>query len=128
MFSHKTTRTAVILALTASVPLVAQAFGPKLARYDTDGDGRVTREEVQAARLEEFRQADTNSDGNFSLEEMQALREQKKGERFESLDSDASGSISEAEFLNAHPHGSQTAVSTVFGFADSDSDKGVEPS
>lgn len=47
---------------------------------DTDGDGRITREEFDAAAQARFAAADSNSDGNLSVEEMAAAAEARREE------------------------------------------------
>ncbi|EPX87293.1 EF hand/EF-hand domain pair [Rubellimicrobium thermophilum DSM 16684] len=43
--------------------------------YDTDGDGRITREEIEARKAQRFAEADANGDGALSPEELVALEE-----------------------------------------------------
>ena len=66
-----TTTTAALLAL--STPLWAQEA------LDTDGDGNVTMEEMQAvypdATTEQFGAMDTDADGVLSTEELDAARQ-----------------------------------------------------
>lgn len=50
---------------------------PMLRRIDTDGDGQVSRAELQAAQqrqLERFDKADANGDGRLSRDEIRAMR------------------------------------------------------
>ena len=56
------------------------------ARFDTNGDGEISREERRAARqqLKEARQAfDADGDGELSKEERKAFRKARKAEREE---------------------------------------------
>lgn len=46
--------------------------GPRFEILDSNADGFVTAEEVEALRLARFNQRDTDKDGFLSLEEMQA--------------------------------------------------------
>lgn len=96
-----------------------------LARFDTDGDGRVSREEMEAARAAEFTAADTNGDGVLNYTEFLELEQQHRAERvtneFTFLDQDSSGSISATEFANGHSEVSITAATFVFTTADTDS-------
>jgi len=80
--------TAMIIALTAnSLPVMAQdgpgPRGPRLdfATMDTDGDGKITKEEMAAAASARFAEADTNGDGSLSVEEMVARMEARAEER-----------------------------------------------
>ena len=88
-----------------------------LERFDTDGDGRVTRTEIEAVLAEDFASADTDADGLLSYAEFSALlaqyRQDKLQAEFDSLDTDASGSISEQEFSDGHPRSSTTVTATV---------------
>lgn len=84
-----------------------------LMQLDTDGDGRVTRAEWDAPRLERLKAMDPDQDGFVTLEEMKAdavARATKRAEamaerRFNRLDSDGDGKISAAEAMMAPPEG-----------------------
>lgn len=80
---------------------------------DRDGDGRVSREEVEQFRIERFRIADTDGDGQISVEEYvdeYAVRLERRIEgerenhvdqtraRFQSLDRNKDGSVSWEEY------------------------------
>ena len=73
---------------------------------DTDGDGQITKAEIEARGDERFSNIDTDGDGELSKEELIAQgaeRREKRVERLlERLDADDSGSISQAE-LDAAP-------------------------
>ena len=49
--------------------------GHMLQRADADGDGQVTKAELQAAALARFDKADANSDGTISTDERKAARQ-----------------------------------------------------
>ncbi|MEM7766423.1 MAG: hypothetical protein AAF253_02925 [Pseudomonadota bacterium] len=54
------------------------------ARFDAldgNGDGEITRAEVDAKRMADFARADTNADGVLSIEESQAWKDAKRAER-----------------------------------------------
>ncbi|MEM1386144.1 MAG: EF-hand domain-containing protein [Pseudomonadota bacterium] len=75
--------TLVICGVTA---IAAQERGPDrlggpgavMERFDTDGDGVVTRAEVDAAQAARFAEADLNGDGALSLDELIAAQEARR--------------------------------------------------
>ncbi|GAB5457406.1 MAG: hypothetical protein Hens3KO_04360 [Henriciella sp.] len=77
-----------------------------LERVDTNGDGNISLEEVEAAKAEKFSSTDLNGDGAITLEEMTASKEARQAERkaarteraFARLDENGDGSITVAEF------------------------------
>lgn len=70
--------------------------------FDTDGDGVVTQEEIDAVRAAELAEFDADGDGTLSLEEYQALWLARVYERmvddFQKLDADGDGQITVEEF------------------------------
>ncbi|WP_299830764.1 EF-hand domain-containing protein [uncultured Roseobacter sp.] len=79
----------------------------RMASADTDGDGFLTKEELEAAGAERARafasrmieRLDANADGKLSAEEMQKPDRAERAERrFDRVDTDGNGTISEAEF------------------------------
>jgi len=77
-----------------------------LGVFDTDGDGKVTREEFDARGVELFALADTNGSGSFTLEDFGplwlALNEDRVVGRFQRMDTDGSLGVS------AEEHGART--------------------
>jgi Ca2+-binding EF-hand superfamily protein len=79
--------------------------GKNIMKLDTDGNGLVSRAEVEESGkdrlLEHFDEIDANSDGNLSEEEIKTFGESKRGERGSrgvmKLDTDGDGEISKAE-------------------------------
>lgn len=75
-------------------------------RFDANGDGDISKEEIETVRAQEFAAADTNGDGALTLEEVQAHQEAKRAERraqrqqamFDRLDTDGNGVLTEDEF------------------------------
>ncbi len=65
---------------------------------DTDGDGAVSFEELQAARpdadLERFNQVDADGDGLVTREERRQGRQERAQQRFSETDTDGSGGLS----------------------------------
>lgn len=53
-----------------------------LERLDSDGDGRISRDEFLAPHIAKFEKMDADGDGYVSAEEMQAAREAMK-ERYQ---------------------------------------------
>jgi hypothetical protein len=77
---------------------------------DRDGDGAVTLEEFEAARLEavreQFRRLDADSDGRLTREELQARREQfagRHGRDRPNIDTDGDGAWSLPELQAVRP-------------------------
>ncbi|RBW63060.1 EF-hand domain-containing protein [Ruegeria sp. A3M17] len=70
-------------------------------QLDANGDGQVTKEEMQAHRNQRFTNADTDGDGQLSVEEMQAAGQKKANDRvtkmFERNDANKDGLLSEDE-------------------------------
>ncbi len=122
---------ALILAAAAAVPALAQDHrggmrggpgeGPGGAmmldgmfdRFDADGDGRITRTEVAAARAARIAALDADGDGvvtrnealAFARAEASARAERMAGRMFDRLDADGDGRLTAAEALSAGPGG-----------------------
>lgn len=77
-----------------------------LGVFDTDGDGKVTREEFDTRKGELFALADTNGSGSFTLEDFGplwlAINEDRVVGMFQRMDTDGSLGIS------AEEHGART--------------------
>ncbi len=82
--------------------------GPMFDKFDTDKDGRISKEQMRASTAKLFAEADTNKDGFISKEEMEAhhkaMREKmhdkmrdKMQERWKAADKDGDGALSKAE-------------------------------
>lgn len=79
---------------------------PPLEMLDTDGDGNITKAEVDAHRAEQFAKADSNGDGVVSAEEMTAFGEamkadrkaKRQGDMFARMDANGDGVIGAEEF------------------------------
>ena len=85
---------AAALIAVASTAVIATAHdrgdGPRngrggpealMERFDTNGDGQITMEEIQAAAVARFAEADANDDGQLSAEEMSAAADAQREER-----------------------------------------------
>jgi Ca2+-binding EF-hand superfamily protein len=72
-----------------------------MALFDTDGTGKVTRDDYDAKRAELFALADTNGSGSFTLEEFSplwmAINENRVVNMFQRADADGSLSITQEE-------------------------------
>ena len=81
---------------------------PMFDRFDTDKDGRISKEEMRTGTDKVFAEVDTNKDGFVSKDEMQAhhkaMREKmhdkmrdRMQERWKAADKDGDGALSKAE-------------------------------
>ncbi|CAN5242820.1 hypothetical protein BH10PSE1_BH10PSE1_25250 [soil metagenome] len=96
------------------VPMAARADAPaRHARLDTDGDRKISQVEFVQARTARLTALDTNHDGSLTREEVQARRQAARTEhaqaRFERLDADKDGQISRAEFDAPRPQQTEGA-------------------
>ncbi len=81
-------------------------FGKEFMKQaDTDGDGKVSEEEIKAVKEAKFKEADTNGDGTLSQAELETMKDTRKqaqkDKRFAMLDSNGDGQISKEELSNA---------------------------
>ncbi len=74
--------------------------------YDTNADGTLTQEEINAARAGRLAEFDTNSDNALSLAEYEALwldaMRERMVDRFQSHDDDGDGLVTAEEFGEQH--------------------------
>ena len=87
---------AAAVAMTATALIAAP--GDAKRGPDANGDGVMTRAEVQAQVAERFAKADANGDGVLN----EADKAARTGQMFDKIDTDKNGSISRAEFTTAH--------------------------
>ncbi len=106
----------MVLAATATVALAEQAKDTTaparsqkmMARLDADKDGRITKEEAEAARKKMFARLDRNSDGVIDEQEIDRARkaimdratmmETRLSMQWQRLDKDGDGKVSADEF------------------------------
>lgn len=71
-------------------------------RYDLDGDGTITRAEVEQVTAERFARFDESGDGYIDLDAFLALQAERQRERhvamFERMDKDGDGRLSLEEY------------------------------
>lgn len=99
------------LALNAGVALAKGPgfpMGPGTISFeslDTDGNGEISRDEVQAMAQTRFNEADTNADGKLDAAEMVAQANKRTEERvaamIKNLDKDGDGVLSTEEMPHA---------------------------
>jgi Ca2+-binding EF-hand superfamily protein len=68
-----------------------------LARFDRDGNGVVTRDEMHTTVLAKFDSADNNKDGRLTPDEMQAAKTARAQARFAKKDKNGDGRLSRDE-------------------------------
>ena len=109
------TFTKPVIAGTAALLIIAVAGGVAMAkggkrdfsRFDTNGDGAITRVEITEAARTRFAAADADGNGSLTLAELEAAAEEgKRGKRsparmFSHLDTNGDNTLTEAEFVNA---------------------------
>ncbi|MBB34016.1 MAG: hypothetical protein CME88_13115 [Hirschia sp.] len=89
----------------------AEMAAKHIARFDTDGDGKVSEAEVEAFKAARFAEADANGDSKVTADELHAFHEAEKARReaerraafFARMDADGDGTLSEAEFVTIKP-------------------------
>ncbi|MEQ9557546.1 MAG: hypothetical protein RIG67_17390 [Rhodospirillales bacterium] len=113
------TRTKIILSALAvataiggtAVAVQAEARGPHgksfdraewlFERYDANQDGKITKDEITAARKASITKYDADKDGQLSLNEFQGLfneiMRQRMVRMFQKLDRDGDAKVTEAE-------------------------------
>ena len=113
------TRTKIILGALAvataiggtAVAVKAEARGPHgkpgdraewlFERYDANNDGKITKDEITAARKASITKYDADKDGQLSLDEFQGVFNEIMRHRmvrmFQKLDRDGDAKVSEAE-------------------------------
>ncbi|OBY28376.1 EF-hand domain-containing protein [Leisingera sp. JC1] len=92
--------------MTAGSAVLAKGFGhhgPKMSfeEIDADGNGEVSKAEIEAMKEARFAKADADGDGKLTLDEMQAHAQARANERaahmLERFDKDGDGALSKDE-------------------------------
>lgn len=90
--------------------------------FDSNNDGKLTKAEINDARMSRFKGADGNKDATLSLDEFQKLwvdhMRPRMVDRFQMLDDDGDGRVTEKEF--AMPFG------TMMRYMDRNNDGAIE--
>lgn len=71
----------------------------RFARYDRDGDARVSRPEYLASRVKAFERLDANGDGKLGFEEWA----KRTTDKFQTADGDRNGALDAKEFATTRP-------------------------
>lgn len=109
MTTWKWIAAAAALIVTPELALAQSPAAPRggpLARFDADGDGKITLAEVDAVAQAEVAAFDADGDEQLTLKE---LREGAAAARFKALDADGDGKVTLAEF-QAQPAGGRRGV------------------
>ncbi|SMF96683.1 EF hand [Methylomagnum ishizawai] len=94
------------------------------ASYDTDGNGKVSKAEIEAARTAEFTAIDTDGDGYATLAELQTWLVAQQTSKYDTLNTDG-GTLSQAEFVGDLTGQALSAATETFTLADTDGDSGL---
>ena len=94
-----TTGVAIAGATAVSAQGPGQRSGERFERLDANNDGELTLEEMTAKQAAMIEEADADGNGAVSKAEMQAFRQAKRAER--NPDRNDDGVIDRTEFLNA---------------------------
>src|SRR3954468_11993080 len=68
-----------------------------LARFDRDGNGIVSRDEMRATEKARFEKMDVNHDGRLTIDEMASARQERAEARFAKQDKNGDGKLSRDE-------------------------------
>lgn len=104
----KTTPLMILGALAATVAFASAQEKPKrgdgpplppevIEKFDADKDGKLNKEEREAARAAREKEFDKDGDGKLNDEERKAMREDGHKKLLEKFDTDKDGKLSEEE-------------------------------
>ena len=108
-----------------------RGMGPMMFEFsevDTNADGKVTQDEMQAYAKSKFDAADTDSNGKLSVDEMSAAAQKRRDDRrakmmekmIKRMDTDADGELSFDEMP-----GQKTRAEQMFSRVDRDGDGAI---
>ena len=128
--------TALVLSALAVTTVSAQAQGPRglggisFETLDTNGDGQITAEELQAREQVRFEVADTNKDGTLSRSELEAAAQARVTDRVSAmlvrLDANGDGVLTFEEVSQPGRHDRKSArFDRMFDRADADGSGGL---
>ena len=89
----------VVVSFAAATAYAGHGKGGRFDRLDTNGDGKVTAEEMAAKNSDWIERADANNDGAVTKEELEAHRKARRAER--NPDKNDDGVIDREEFMAA---------------------------
>ncbi len=81
-----------------------EMFGALLARYDANGDGSITRAEIDAGIAKDFKAADTNHDGKLTNDELKAFMESQRKEMMAKMGITPPSADDQPKDGKDHPH------------------------
>ena len=89
----------------AEAPTTGDTQHKMLKQFDTDQDGKISREEFAAKRAKGFERIDTDKNGTVSLDEMKARCKNERctqmiAKKFAKLDKNNDGNIGKDELTN----------------------------
>jgi len=87
----------VATLLAASGVALAHGGSRGLTRFDRDGNGVVTRDEMRTTEIERFEKIDANKDGRLTLDEIQAANRDRAAKHFAARDANKDGKLSRDE-------------------------------
>ena len=85
------------LLLTSGLALAHGGGKGGLARFDRDGNGSVTRDEMRTSAIEHFDKTDANHDGRLTQDEIQAAHRDRGAKHFAEKDANKDGKLSRSE-------------------------------
>jgi len=97
---------AVCLALSAPAALAGERGHHGFDRLDADGDGRITRAEMEERRSRHFERMDADGDGRITVAELEASVRQRAARRAQKMmrhmDADGDGAVTPGELGRKH--------------------------